>query len=89
MIEPLNPDDTREHVLLSKINEIIEVVNGTYLSTALEATEAKEPYCSQAEEALKQVAQLERTFDNHYHSHGEMTGNTSSPLITMIDERDE
>lgn len=46
----------------------------------------KEPYCSQAEEALRQVAILEHTFDNHYHAHGEMTGNTGYPLVTMVDE---
>ncbi len=89
MIEKLDILDTRYRVIIEKINEIIDTVNGTYLPATLEVTES-EPYCSQAEEALKQVAQLEHTFDNHTH---QITDNThvhtlSGPIITMVDDRD-
>ncbi len=75
-IEKLDTLDTRYRIIIEKINEMIDKIN--------------DHYDSQAEEALKQIAILEHTFDNHTH---EITDNThvhtlSGPIITMVDERD-
>jgi hypothetical protein len=81
MIEKLDPEDSqsyRAETQLAKLNELIEVVNGTYLPATLEVTDG-EPYCSQAEEALKQVAVLEHNFETHYHTSLDTKYNTTGP----------
>ncbi len=86
MIASLDENNSQDHRsvnIIHKINELIEAYSKL----------TEEFYCSQAEEALKQVAVLEHTFGNHIH-HVQQTEemytqpSTGGPIITMVDDRD-
>lgn len=84
MMEKLNPNDSQDNrttSLIEKINELIDIVNGiSSPTTHIHVTKSEnEQYCPQAEEALKQVAQLEKRFGDHVHYAREMQYPTSTP----------
>lgn len=75
-LTPYNQLHMRSDVIINKLNEIIDTVNKQ--TEQFEELEC-EPYCSQAEEALKQIAQLEKRFSDHVHYAREMQFPTSTP----------
>lgn len=70
-IEKLSDRDFSESVLIAKINELIDVVNDLRIGN--------DHYDPQAEEALKQIAELESKFNNHVHYARELQMSTSTP----------
>jgi len=74
MINQLDPNDSRPDVIIMKINEIIEVVNKISF-----IPDSDSIYEAQGEEALKQIAQLEKKFDEHVHYARELQMPTGVP----------